>query len=232
MFVFYNRVMASRPLPARVAALAVLDDPTRRTVFDLVARAGRAISRDQAAQALGVSRRVAALHLDRLADQGLIAVEYRRPPGRGGPGAGRPAKLYRRAEDEVAVSVPERHYDLVGGLLAAAVTETIDTGAEVQDVLHRNAYDAGKTIGTAAGNLFAALEDVGYEPRRQDPDSGVVELGNCPFHRLARQYTALVCGVNLQLLRGVVDGAGDSRCHPELDPGPGRCCVRLRPAAP
>jgi len=128
--------------------------------------------------------------------------------------------------------VPERHYDLVGGLLAAAVTESIDTGGDVRQVLHRTAYDAGKTLGTAAGNLLAALADAGCEPRRQDPDSGAVVLGNCPFHRLARQYTALVCGVNLQLLRGVVDGAGDTCCHAELDPGPGRCCVRLRPAAP
>ena len=232
MSVFYTRVMATRPLPDRVTALAALDDPVRWAVFDLVTGAAAAVSRDAAAQALGVSRRVAAVHLDRLAEQGLLVVEYRRPPGRGGPGAGRPAKLYRRAEDEVAVSVPERHYDLVGGLLAAAVTESIDTGGDVHAVLHRTAYDAGKTIGTAAGNLLAALADAGYEPRQQDPDSGAVVLGNCPFHRFARQYTALVCGVNLQLLRGVADGAGESTFLAELDPGPGRCCVRLRPAAP
>src|SRR5215217_3026120 len=95
------------PRPDRIAALASLDDRTRRAVFDVVAHSETAISRDAAADALGVSRRVAAFHLDRLADQGLLAVEYRRPPGRTGPGAGRPAKLYRRAEDEVAVSVPE-----------------------------------------------------------------------------------------------------------------------------
>jgi predicted ArsR family transcriptional regulator len=116
-------------------------------------------------------------------------------------------------------------------LLAAAVTESIDTGAPVQEVLHRTAYDAGKTIGAAADNLHAALEDAGYEPRRQGHDSGTVVLGNCPFHRLAQQFTALVCGMNLQLLRGVADGAGDSSYLLELDPGPGRCCVWLRPAA-
>src|SRR5829696_1625431 len=113
--------MVPRPLPDRIAAVAALDDPTRRAVFDLVARAATAVSRDAAAEALGVSRRVAAFHLDRLAEQGLLIVEYRRPPGRSGPGAGRPTKLYRRAEDEVGVSVPERHYDLAGELLAAAV---------------------------------------------------------------------------------------------------------------
>src|ERR671917_43859 len=104
MFVFYTRIMTLRPLPDRVAALAALNDPARRAVFDLVARAATAVSRDAAADALGVSRRVAAFHLDRLAEQGLLVVEYRRPPGRTGPGAGRPAKLYRRIEGEVAVS--------------------------------------------------------------------------------------------------------------------------------
>jgi predicted ArsR family transcriptional regulator len=219
--------MAPRPISDRVSALAALEDPTRRAVFELVTRAGAAVGRDAAAQSLGVSRRAAAFHLDRLAEQGLLAVEFRRPPGRSGPGAGRPAKLYRRTDEEVAVSVPERHYDLVGELLAAAVVESIETDAPVREVLHRTAYEAGKTIGAAADNLPSALEDAGYEPRLHD--GGAVVLGNCPFHRLAQQFTALVCGVNLQLLRGVAEGAGDSSCLAQLDPGPDRCCVRLRP---
>jgi predicted ArsR family transcriptional regulator len=199
-------------------------------VFDLVAHSATPVSRDAAAEALGTSRRVAAFHLDRLADQGLLAVEYRRPPGRSGPGAGRPAKLYRRIEDEIAVSVPPRHYELVGELLATAVAESIDTGAAVQEVLDRTAYRAGRTTGAAAGTLLAALEDAGYEPHGDDPDGALI-LRNCPFHRLARQFTALVCGVNLHLLRGVADGAGDATRTVILDPSPGRCCVRLQPPA-
>jgi predicted ArsR family transcriptional regulator len=221
--------MASRPRPDRIAALAALDDPTRRAVFDLVAHSETAVSRDGAAEALGTSRRVAALHLDRLADQGLLAVEYRRPPGRTGPGAGRPAKLYRPVEDEVSVSVPPRHYDLVGEVLAAAVADSIETGADVQEALDRTAYETGRTAGAAAGTVLAALDDAGYEPHG-DGDQGLI-LRNCPFHRLARQFTALVCNVNLQLLRGLADGAGDSTLTAVLDPSPGRCCVRLQPAA-
>jgi predicted ArsR family transcriptional regulator len=222
--------MDPRPLHDRVAALAALEDPTRRAIFELVARAGTAVSRDAAAEALGVSRRIAAFHLDRLADLGLVAVEYRRPPGRTGPGAGRPAKLYRRAEGEVAVSVPDRHYDMIGGLLAAAVTESINSDVPVQEALHRTAYEAGRTIGSAAEDLHAALEKAGYEPRRED-HNGAVALGNCPFHRLAQQFTALVCGANLHLLRGVVDGAGAPYLA-VLEPSPGQCCVRLHPSAP
>jgi predicted ArsR family transcriptional regulator len=157
-----------------------------------------------------------------------LAVEYRRPAGRSGPGAGRPAKLYRRIADEVAVSVPERHYDLVAGLLAAAVTESIESGAPVREVLDRTAYQAGRSLGAAAGDLLAAVEEAGYEPRPLDPDNGTVVLGNCPFHRLAAQFTALVCGINLRLLRGAADGADDSPDRVVLDPSPGNCCVRLR----
>src|SRR3954462_14949916 len=117
--------MGSRSLPDRVAALAALDDPVRKAVFDLVAGSAEPVGRDAAAEALGVGRRIAALHLDRLAEQGLLGLGFGRPPGRGGPGAGRRAKLYRRADDEVAVSVPERHYDVMGELLAAAVSDSI-----------------------------------------------------------------------------------------------------------
>jgi predicted ArsR family transcriptional regulator len=227
--VFYTSDMASRPLPDRIAALAALDDPVRRAVYDLVARSTSAVGRDDAATALGTTRRMAAFHLDRLAERGLVAVEFRRPAGRTGPGAGRPAKLYRRVDGEVAVSVPERHYDLVGGLLAAAVAESIDSGAAVRDVLDRTAYEAGRSAGAAADSIQIALESAGYEPHEED---GVLTLVNCPFHRLAQQFTALVCGVNLHLLRGVADGVGDASRTPVLDPRPGYCCVRLVPATP
>jgi predicted ArsR family transcriptional regulator len=126
------------------------------------------------------------------------------------------------------VSVPPRHYDVVGELLAAAVAESIDTGAAVQEVLDRTAYEAGRATGAAAGNLVAALQSAGYEPHGDDR---ALVLRNCPFHRLARRFTALVCGANLQLLRGIADGAGEPARTVVLDPGPGRCCVRLEPAA-
>jgi len=128
------------------------------------------------------------------------------------------------------VSVPPRQYDVVGELLAAAVAESIDSGAPVQDVLHRTAYQAGKATGTSAGTLFTALQDAGYEQHGGDHDDRALVLRNCPFHRLARQFTALVCGVNVHLLRGIADGAGESTRTAVLDPGPGRCCVRLEPA--
>jgi predicted ArsR family transcriptional regulator len=222
--------MAQRARPDRIAALAALDDPVRREVFDFVTRSGVAVDRETAAGAVNVSRRMAAFHLDRLAEQGLLAVEYRRPAGRVGPGAGRPAKWYKRVDTEVTVSVPERQYELLGGLLAAAVAESIDSGTPVQQVLERTVYEAGQAIGESAAGLPSALEESGYEPRQPDPHTGAVTLSNCPFHRLAKQYTELVCGINLHLLRGIAEGVGDQTYVMVLDPGPGQCCVRLLPA--
>jgi predicted ArsR family transcriptional regulator len=219
--------MEQQPLAERVAAVTALHDPTRRALLDLVARSDAPVSRDDAAQALGLSRRATAAHLDRLAEDGLLAVEFRRLTGRTGPGAGRPAKLYRRAADEVAVTIPERRYDLAGELLAAAIEEAAHSGEPAHDVLMRLARETGLAIGTAAGTLDKALEDYGFEPRA-DGDGGVV-LGNCPFHRLAQRHTDLVCHLNLELLRGVGEGAHE-RQTVTLDPSPGRCCVRTHPA--
>jgi predicted ArsR family transcriptional regulator len=214
-----------QPLADRVAALAALDDPVRRALLDLVSRSDRPLSRDDAAEALGLTRRAAAFHLDRLAEQGLLAVEFRRLTGRTGPGSGRPSKLYRRGAHEVAVTVPERRYDLAGELLAAAVEESTRSGTPVRDTLMRLAADAGRDLGAAAGALEKMLEDNGFEPRA-DGEGGIV-LGNCPFHRLAQRHADTVCNLNLELLRGAAQGADDHDQTLVLDPGVGRCCVRV-----
>lgn len=213
----------------RVSAVAALDDPVRRALYDLVAGSGLPVGREAAARALGLSRSTAAFHLDRLTAQGLLAVEYRRLGVRQGPGAGRPAKLYRRPDGEVAVSLPERHYDLVGELLAGAIEESTGTGAPVREVLTRLARESGQDIGRAARSLHAALVEQGFEPRGES--DGSLILGNCPFHCLARQFTELICGLNLELLRAVAEGCCDQTHTMAPDPAPGRCCVRAVPRA-
>jgi predicted ArsR family transcriptional regulator len=212
------------------SAIAALDDPVRRALLELVSRSESPVSRDTAAEAAGVTRRVAAGHLDRLVDEGLLAVTFRRLTGRTGPGAGRPSKLYQRASTEVAVTVPPRHYDLVADLLAGAVEESDRTGAPASQTLARTARDAGRRLGADDGSLDAVLENGGFEPRADD--NGGVVLGNCPFHRLAQRHTQLVCGLNLELLRGAAEGSGDQPERVLLDPAQGRCCVRLAPETP
>ncbi|MBT2401830.1 metalloregulator ArsR/SmtB family transcription factor [Streptomyces sp. ISL-100] len=214
---------------ADVSAIASLDEPTRRRLYDHVARQPGPVSRDEAAAALGLPRPTAAFHLDRLADESLLDVIYERRSGRAGPGAGRSAKLYRRSTKQVTVSLPERQYELAGRLLAQAMEEAEATGEAVRAVLHRKAQEMGAQLGARAGaGVFDLLERYGFEPRHE---GDAIILANCPFHALAREHTETVCGMNLHLLRGALGGLGEGGIEARLAPEPGRCCVRLEPAA-
>jgi predicted ArsR family transcriptional regulator len=215
--------MDERAWAQRLAAIAALDDPVRRALYEHVVNSTEPVGRDAAAEALDLKRSTTAFHLDRLVAEGLLAVEYRRLSGRTGPGAGRPAKLYRRPDSEISVSVPERRYDLAGELLATAVEQSSRTARPVQEVLPELARKAGREIGATAGSVERALDSFGFHPRA-DGNRGWF-LGNCPFHRLASRHTQLICGLNLELLRGVADGAADHQYTMVLDPSPGRCCV-------
>src|SRR5512139_1666519 len=104
-----------------IDAVAALGEPTRHALYDLVAGSAEPVGRDDAVTALGISRELAAFHLDRLVEAGLLETEYRRRSGRTGPGAGRPAKLYRRAGHEIEVSLPPRRYDRAAALMATAL---------------------------------------------------------------------------------------------------------------
>ena len=212
-----------------VSAVAALDEPTRRRLYDHVVRQPGPVSRDEAAAALGLARQTAAFHLDRLAGESLLDVVYERRSGRTGPGAGRPAKLYKRSAKQVTVSLPERHYELAGRLLAQAMEESEAAGEPVRAVLHRKAHELGAQLAGRGGTgVFGLLERYGFEPRH---DGEAIVLGNCPFHALAREHTQTVCGMNLHLLRGVLEGLEDSSRHACLAPSPGHCCVRLEPAS-
>ncbi|MBB3082218.1 helix-turn-helix transcriptional regulator [Geodermatophilus sabuli] len=219
---------------ARVAAVAALAEPTRRRLYDFVARQPAPVSRDDAAAALGVPRPTTAFHLDRLVADGLLEVSFERRTGRTGPGAGRPAKLYRRAACAVEVSLPERRYDLAGELLAGALEEADASGEPPRAVLGRRARARGRELGAAAGSdgapargrVVTALEAAGFEPRVEDDAAG---LANCPFHALAQEHTELVCGMNLQLLEGLLESVPGTGWTARLAPRPGRCCVRLEP---
>src|SRR6516165_8168685 len=205
----------------RLAALAALAEPLRRNLYLYVTGAPDAVSREDAAGALGVSRSVAAFHLDKLAELGLLDVEYRRPPGRGGPGAGRPAKLYRRSHGEVAFTVPERHYDLAASILASAVAVAQEQDVPLDQALQAASRRCGRDLGAPPPGVAEVLAAQGYEPCR---DGDRITLENCPFHALAEQHRALVCGMNLGVIEGILEGAGATEVEASLDPAPGRCC--------
>jgi predicted ArsR family transcriptional regulator len=213
-----------------VSALSALDDPVRRRLYAFVSEQGGPVGRDEAARAAGIARPLAAYHLDKLAEEGLLTVDYRRPEGRGGPGAGRPAKRYTRSDRELSASVPPRDYGLAARLLADAAAADA-TGATTQalcEAAGRLGGELAAEVGDPPPPLGDLLHSRGYEPAT-DAD-GVVRLRNCPFHAAARRHPEVVCAMNLALLRGLLDGLGAPGTDAALEPAPGRCCVALRPA--
>ncbi|MDI2129149.1 helix-turn-helix domain-containing protein [Yinghuangia seranimata] len=270
---------------AALDAIGALADPVRRALYRFVAAAGAPVGRGEAAEAVGVQRTLAAHHLDRLVEAGLLETSFARPEGRRGPGAGRPAKLYARARDaEASVSVPPRAYDTAGLVLAGALDllradAAVAASAREEGRLVGEAYrspgsGAAAEGGTGAGGsveaqrvrVLRALREQGYEPYDDPADKadlaggladggsdaatalgatpggdagsdagsvgvrGRILLRNCPFHRLAAQFPPLVCGMNLALLDGVLEGAGATGWRARMDAAAGRCCVALEPA--
>lgn len=210
---------------AALAPLSTLDDRVRRRLYAYVTeRHPHPVSRDDAATAAGIGRTLAAYHLDKLTEAGLLDFTYQRPSGRGGPGAGRPAKLYTRSSTEFTLSVPPRDYELLAQLLVAAVER--DDSGEIRDAVGQAAYAAGRASGRHADDVIDALRANGYEPR--PGAAGRIELRNCPFHRVAQQHRDVVCQLNLRLVSGLVVGAGGKAATARLDPGPERCCVTVR----
>lgn len=203
-------------MPDDIGAISALADPLRRSAYQAVAAADRPMGRDEVAEALGIGRTLAAFHLDKLVDAGLLEVSYARRSGRSGPGAGRPAKLYRRSAVEHEVSLPPREYRAAAELLAEAVERA---GADA--TLYAVAREHGRQVGAAGGGLLATLEKLGYEPELHDAS---VLLRNCPFHQLANQFPPLVCGMNLALLEGLAAQLAPG-CKVRMDRGPTGCCV-------
>ena len=201
-------------------ALASLTDRVRRQAYRVVADGTGPVGRDEVAEALGVGRTLAAFHLDKLVAAGLLEVSYARRSGKTGPGAGRPAKLYRLAPAEHAVSVPPRAYRTAAELLAEAVEQA---GAE--ETLYRVARRHGRRTPPGA-EVTELLTGQGYAPVADGPER--IELRNCPFHRLAEQFPPVICGMNLAMITGLLDGAGlDGEWAARMDAAPGRCCVTL-----
>jgi predicted ArsR family transcriptional regulator len=220
---------------SQISAIAALNEPMRRNLYAYITERTEAVGRDEAAEAVGITRELAAFHLDKLLEEGLLDVEYRRISGRSGPGAGRPAKLYRPSGRQVQIILPERRYDLVARLMAEGLE---DPGKDPAAAVDRAARRFGEALGTEArrhvgrrpsttrllGEVCAVLREYGFEPAL---GNGEIRLRNCPFEAVAKEHTALVCGMNLALARGLVTGIGAGGVDVRLDPKPGSCCVAV-----
>ena len=218
---------------AQISAIAALNEPIRRALYSYIVERPDPVGRDEAAEAAGITRELAAFHLDKLLEEGLLDVEYRRLSGRSGPGAGRPAKLYHPSRRQVQVSLPDRRYELAAQLMAAALE---DEGSDPAAALDNVARRFGESLGVEARRQMgrrasqsrlldtacAVLRDQGFEPMRNDAE---IRLRNCPFDRVAKEHVSLVCGMNLALAQGLVAGLGAAGVSVRLDPMPGTCCV-------
>lgn len=213
--------------PPDLEGLGLLADDVRRRLYHYVRAHDGAVTRDEAAQATGISRTLAAYHLDRLAAAGLVEVDYARTSGRSGPGAGRPAKRYTRTTRELSVSMPPRNYSLLAQLLASAA-DAAESSA-FRTALADAAEREGQALGAHSGDIATALTTADYEPATTD--DGDIVLRNCPFHSVVQDHTELVCTLNESFVRGTLEGTGCDPACAELSPCSGRCCVVVHPEA-
>jgi predicted ArsR family transcriptional regulator len=222
-------------------AVGTLTDDLRRSLYLFIRARRRPVGRDEAAEAVGISRELAAFHLDKLIERGLLRARYGRLSGRVGPGAGRTSKLYEPTDLDVAVSIPRRSYDFAGSILVDALART---GAPALETVQESARQQGASLGRKikreqrlanashkklVSSVVDLLYDRGYEPYIDE--QGSLRLSNCPFHVLAQQSIEIVCGLNQAFIEGVLSGLGAKGLNAILDPRPGECCVRVSTAA-
>lgn len=221
-----------------MAAIAALDDDVRGALYACVRGADEPVTRESAAQAVGISRKLAAFHLDKLVEAGLL--EAGTGP-RNGPRVGRAPKVYRPVRDAVAVCVPPRDLGLLARVLldalvsrSAAESGTAaparvaaehgrQRGADERDRLRPGRLGAERAV-TITSRLLA---EQGFEPHR---GAETVRLRNCPFHPLAAEHPDVVCGLNRAFVQGLLTGLqAEHAVEPVLAPRAGECCVELRP---
>ncbi len=221
-----------------IRAVAALEDELRRGMYAFIRRARRPVSRDEAAASVGISRKLAAFHLDKLIEAGVLRARYE--PVGGIRKVGRTPKVYEPTELDIRVNIPQRQHDLLADILMDAVLTERECES-ARDAAIRIAHDRGRQIGVAErdrtrpGRLGAeraltlatgVLARHGFEPTR--PDAACVRLRNCPFHPLTAKAPDLVCGVNHAFLTGLIEGlAACPTVEAVLDPRPGECCVAL-----
>ena len=234
-------MQAAEPDPAAaIRAVAALADSVRQQLYDYVRAARTPVSREQAAEATGISRKLAAFHLDKLVGIGLLRVH---PAPAGRRAVGRSPKLYAPAEVDIAVSIPERQHGLLAAILVDAVqAQRADEPA--RDSALRAARERGRAVAAAerarlrTGRLGAEralalsenlLNRQGYHAGRSS--AGCLSLRNCPFHPLVEQARELVCRINHAYLEGMLAGLEVDSVRAVLEPTPGECCVQLRLAS-
>jgi predicted ArsR family transcriptional regulator len=215
----------------------VFGDPTRRSIFMHLRRVEGPLTATQVADEFGLHRTVARAHLEKLGEVGLLVTGTRRRAG-----GGRPAKTYELSQERLEVMLPPRRYErlsrnllrLIAAELDPAVAETAAFalgrayGEETASVI---AGDCERTPVRLAPHAVAAwMDESGYNATITEEPSGavVVEVRNCVYTELAREFPDIVCPFDRGTLCGMFGvpasvhhqthalGAGDSYCRHEF----------------
>ena len=193
--------------------LDVIGDPELRETLLEVRGRPRAASISEIADATGVHRNVARRRLERLVAAGLLTASFERPPGRSGPGAGRPAKVYSPTPDTTAIEFPARRYPELVGLLVDAVPNRrrseigVQFGRELASTAGvEPAHDARRGL----EGLCRALGAVGFQARLEHLEDGRAEIvtPTCPLRPLVVANPA-VAEIDHALWRGLIAAAVD-----------------------
>jgi predicted ArsR family transcriptional regulator len=180
----------------------VLAQPTRARLFARLGELGRAASTNELANELGLHRNGIRMHLDRLADAGLVVRERERRP------QGRPRDAWSINPDAQPGGDPPTAYADLGRWLVRSISAG---KTRVRDI-----ESAGREIGRelAAGGPAATAEGMrdvlgglGFQPTSRIDREGTLTytLANCPYRDAVRENQTVVCALHRGLTRGLLD---------------------------
>ncbi len=219
--------MDTKTLESRISDLtAALGDPTRRAIYIAVRESAEPLTTSAVAELFGLHPNVARHHLDLLADEGYLRVSHRRPSGKGGPGAGRPAKCYEATTKEVSVHFAPRRFEMLVEMLIRVLDQ----------VAPENVGQVAESVGRAYGAELAAEigvpDEPGYDGAVQAVAKAMTGLGfsvdpdvqgqqllttHCPFGEAATSHPEVICSLDRGIVAGMF-GALSYDCNPVIIP--------------
>jgi predicted ArsR family transcriptional regulator len=177
--------------------LAAAGDPQLRRILVYARGRREGFGADEAAAALGIHRNVARSRLDRLAEAGFLTVTLERRGARRGPGAGRPAKIFRVAPELEAVEFPDRRLaDLIALLVERLPARTrgkalreagVDFGRSLAAATR---FKASGDVGTGLERVCDALGSLGFQSSLQSlaGDTAILVSPTCPLRPLVVKH--------------------------------------------
>lgn len=237
-----GRVSDSLSAPRDLERHRVLSGSSRVQALELLRAEGRPAGIAEVAARLDLHPNTVRLHLDQLVGAGLVTRERE---SRGRPG--RPRMLYEAVPTADGPDVTsgragaeDSRYEMLAEALVVQLERTASEPAveavAAGDSWGRDLVGDATTAPTtqqATADLVDLLDDVGFAPRISGPDRAI-ELHRCPFGRLAREHSPVVCGVHLGLMQGALAARSAPLRVSGLDPfvTPGVCLAHLEAAEP